>query len=271
MQVQTECAEVQVYVQEITDRTVPCYYGLRPTRTVVRFVLLLHSIVSWFWHAVVTRLLWYNICRNIRTKFGELQEKSMRAQNIRAHVLCMKRAFSCWVGRVFALCTRFQHGFSMDFEAEYRRQKVRHKDFADFLKPCWKYARAEKIGLLKRCIFSGSKLYFIVLLYFQKYKKTITFSKTFSMLGAPGVYFLYFLSYSWGVSVEWFLVSVLYCWFVCHHTAALVGVRQQNFASCPGGNDLSTSSFETLPSSTRCTFVIFVGAFVAVLWSIGIK
>ena len=25
VQVQTECAEVQVYVQEITDRTVPCY------------------------------------------------------------------------------------------------------------------------------------------------------------------------------------------------------------------------------------------------------
>jgi hypothetical protein len=46
VQVQTECSEVQVYVQEITDRTVPCYYGLRPTRTVVRFVLLLHSIVS---------------------------------------------------------------------------------------------------------------------------------------------------------------------------------------------------------------------------------
>jgi hypothetical protein len=62
------------------------------------------------------------------------------------------------------------------------------------------------------CILSGSKLYFIVLLYFQKYKtwnvnpetmyfcfrvlyfqkykKTITFSITFSMLGAPGVYFL---------------------------------------------------------------------------------
>ncbi len=117
----------------------PCYYGLRPTRTVVRFVLLLHSIVSWFWHAVVTRLLWYNICRNIRTKFGELQEKSMRAQNIRAHVLRMKRAFSCWVGHVFALCTRFQHGFSMDFEAEYRRQKVRHKDFADCPQRFWKY------------------------------------------------------------------------------------------------------------------------------------
>ena len=45
------------------------------------------------------------------------------------------------------------------------------------------------------------------------------------------------------MSVEWFLVSVLYCWFMCHHTAALVGVRQQNFASCPGGNDLLTSSF----------------------------
>jgi len=28
---------------------------------------------------------------------------------------------------------------------------------------------------------------------------------------------------------------------------------------------------ETLPSSTRCTFVIFVGAFVAVLWSIVIE
>ncbi len=46
------------------------------------------------------------------------------------------------------------------------------------------------------------------------------------------------------MSVEWFLVSVLCCWFVCHHTAAaLVGVRQQNFASCPGGNDLTISSF----------------------------
>ena len=29
VQVQTECAEVQVYVQEITDRTVPCYVILR--------------------------------------------------------------------------------------------------------------------------------------------------------------------------------------------------------------------------------------------------
>jgi hypothetical protein len=74
VQVQTECAEVQVHVQEITDCTgkvrprtsawyqlhveatrrnlilpdlpVPRYYGLRPTRTVVRFVLLLQSIVS---------------------------------------------------------------------------------------------------------------------------------------------------------------------------------------------------------------------------------
>ena len=36
------------------------------------------------------------ICRNIRTKFREPQEKSMRAQYIRAHVLCMKWAFSCW-------------------------------------------------------------------------------------------------------------------------------------------------------------------------------
>ncbi len=67
-------------------------------------------------------------------------------------------------------------------------------------------------------------------LYFQKYKKTLTFS----VLGAPGVYFLYFLSYSWGVSVEWFLVSVLYCWFVCHHTAALVGVRQQKLSIVSG-------------------------------------
>ncbi len=137
------------------------------------------------------------ICRNIRTKFREPQEKSMRAQYIRAHVLCMKRAFSCWgqflwciqkkrkkTGFVFvrvkivmhgltvtqefcklsnvhicsfvcltfvdasmeSLMMNFQNGFSMDFEAEYRRQKVRHPDFADFLKPCWKYARAEKNG-----------------------------------------------------------------------------------------------------------------------------
>jgi hypothetical protein len=38
----------------------------------------------------------------------------------------------------------------------------------------------------------------------------------------------------WGVSVEWFLVSVLYCWFVCHHTAALVGVRQQKLCIASG-------------------------------------
>jgi hypothetical protein len=37
----------------------------------------------------------------------------------------------------------------MDFEAEYRRQKVRHTDFADCPQRFWKYARAQKIGLLK--------------------------------------------------------------------------------------------------------------------------
>ena len=36
------------------------------------------------------------------------------------------------------------------------------------------------------------------------------------------------------MSVEWFLVSVLYCWFVCHHTAALVGVRQQKLSIVSG-------------------------------------
>jgi len=36
------------------------------------------------------------------------------------------------------------------------------------------------------------------------------------------------------VSVEWFLVSVLYCWFVYHHTAALVGVRQQKLCIVSG-------------------------------------
>jgi hypothetical protein len=68
-------------------------------------------------------------------------------------------------------------------------------------------------------------------LYFQKYKKTITFSITFSMLGAPGVYFLYFLSYLGCVG----RISELYCWFVCHHTAALVGVRPQKLCIVVSG------------------------------------
>jgi hypothetical protein len=87
-------------------------------------------------------------------------------------------------------------------------------------------------------------LYFIVLLYFQKYKtrkvtpetmyvlhvqkykKTITFS----MLGEPGLYFLYFLRY---------LGCVGRMVLVCHYTAALVdasvlGVRQQKVCIMSG-------------------------------------
>ncbi len=123
------------------------------------FVLLVLSYVSYSYYTVLYHDFgtpWSpdcsgTICRNIQTKFREPQKKSMRAQNIRAHVLCMKKAFSCWVGHDFALCTRFQHGFSMDFEAEWctgdRRCDIR-------ISPTfWNHAESmrvqKKIGLLK--------------------------------------------------------------------------------------------------------------------------
>jgi hypothetical protein len=71
-------------------------------------------------------------------------------------------------------------------------------------------------------------------LYFQKDKKTKAFSITFSMLGAPGVYFLSYLGcVGRMVSGFWFL----------YYTAGSLECDNKNFASCPGGNDLSTSSF----------------------------
>ena len=97
-------------------------------------------------------------------------------------------------------------------------------------------------------------------LYFQKYKKTITFSITFSMLGAPGVYFLYFLSYLGcvGRMVSGFCTILLVrvppysssCWSATIKTWHRVRVETTR----------RHLRLETLPSSTRCTFVIFVGA-----------
>ncbi len=53
-------------------------------------------------------------------------------------------------------------------------------------------------------------------LYFQKYKKT----KTLSMLSAPGLYFLYFFRYLGCVGR---IISRLHCslFMLCHHTAAI--------------------------------------------------
>jgi hypothetical protein len=99
----------------------------------------------------------------------------------------------------------------------------------------------------------------------SKVKKTITFSITFSMLGAPGVYLLYFLSYLGcvGRMVSGFCTILLVrvppysssCWSATTKTVHRVRVE----TTC------RHLRLETLPLSTRCTFVIFVGAFVAVL------
>ena len=95
-------------------------------------------------------------------------------------------------------------------------------------------------------------------LYFQKYKKTITFSITFSMLGAPGVYFLYFLSYLGcvGRMVSGFCTILLVrvppysssCWSATTKTLHRVRVE----TTC------RHLRLETLPSSTRCTFSSFL-------------
>ncbi len=138
------------------------------------------------------------------------------------------------------------------------------------------------------CILSGSKLYFIVRLYFQKYKtrnlnpetmyfcfrvlyvqkykKTITFSITFSMLGAPGVYFLCFLSYLGCVGR---MVSSGFCTIllvrVPPYSSSCWSATTKNLHRVRVETTCRHLRLETLPSSTLCTFVIFVGAFVAVL------
>ena len=66
-------------------------------------------------------------------------------------------------------------------------------------------------------------------LYFQKYKKTITFSITFSMLGEPGLYFLYFLHYLGCVGwMKW----RLRCSDVVLQKAPTISYNTKNCASC---------------------------------------
>ncbi len=90
------------------------------------------------------------------------------------------------------------------------------------------------------------------------------------MLGAPGVYFLYYFSYLGcvGRMVSGFCTILLRvppysssCWSATTKTLHRVRVE----TTC------RHLRLETLPLSTCCTFVIFVGAFVAVLWSIVIE
>ena len=73
-------------------------------------------------------------------------------------------------------------------------------------------------------------------LYFQKYRKTITFSITFSMLGAPGVYFLYFLRYLGCAGRMKFGLRCSYAGTLFLHVLVLlqptIGTTPKTFASC---------------------------------------
>jgi hypothetical protein len=99
-------------------------------------------------------------------------------------------------------------------------------------------------------------------LYFQKYKKTITFSIAFLMLGAPGMYFLSYLGCV-GRMVSGFCTILLVC--VPPYSSSCWSATTKTLHRVRVVTTCQHLRLETLPSSTRCTFVIFVGASVAVL------